>query len=65
MDITRVNQILSEMRDRLSSLDEQKQPEQHNPTKLSGAQKRLKNLYAKQMAGRDESTKVQSTGAQR
>lgn len=67
MNITNLTGLLSEMRSRLavSPLAENKTPLQHNPDKMNGAKRRLKNLYGKLTKGRGPETKIQATGAKR
>lgn len=67
MDITRINQILDEMKAKLAAdpLSEQAKPNEHHDNKLSGARKRLSNLYKKLTANRGDDTQVKSTGARR
>ncbi len=66
MNIADLNRVLSETKARLQApVAEQSEPNQHNPKKLSGAQKRLQGLYKKLVNGRDASTEIASTGAKR
>ena len=70
MQIVEVNNILRQVKAKLESLDparlaEGMKPLQHNPSKMSGAKKRLANLYGKLTKGRSDATQVQATGAKR
>lgn len=70
MYIVEVNDILRKVKARLESLDparlaEEMKPLQHNDAKMSGAKKRLANLYGKLTKGRSEANQVQATGAKR
>lgn len=65
MQIVEVNNILRQVKAKLESLAEGMKPLQHNPSKMSGAKKRLANLYGKLTKGRSDSNQVQATGAKR
>ena len=71
MQIQQINSMLSEVREKLESLDLDQlsemntKPSQHHGEKVSAAQHRLKQLYAKLTAGRSESNRVRAYGAKR
>jgi hypothetical protein len=73
MDIQHINGILGTVKAKLESLDPakrqiaeaQKKPSEHDSKRMKAAKSRLDRLYAKLTTGRDESNKVQATGAKR
>ena len=71
MQIQQINFLLSEVREKLESLDLESlsemntHPSQHHGEKMSAARTRLQQLYAKLTAGRTDTTRIKATGAKR
>lgn len=70
MKLSKVNDLLVNMKAKLESIDlkamaEQKMASEQHPKKLAGAKKRLAGLYQKLTKGRDASNQIVATGAKR
>ncbi len=71
MHIQQINSMLSEVREKLVSIDlgelseMNKTPSQHHGDKMAAAKYRLQQLYDKLTAGRSDANKVQAHGAKR
>ena len=71
MHIQQINSMLSEVREKLESLDLDQlsemntKPSQHHDDKMSAARYRLQQLYSKLTSGRSDSNRVKATGAKR
>ena len=71
MKLVEINNVLSQVRAKLESLDPrrvdeaQKKPSEHQPDRMAAAKKRLQALYSKNTKGRSDVTKVKGSGASR